>query len=190
MDLVWLVCLRPLGCHLLNFFEISGRYFCSSAGKLRPKGNIGKFPWRVVFVSAFDAPARRCAGKTSFFACFLAPLVEVCHFVHVVGECIYRDDAQMTMAVRWRCNAGRVVSDLWSGIDQRPLKVLFPRRPAAPPFRWFWPPSIVLLNQYRSYTSYIIHRMPAWPHPDDPLRPPLMSPLESNPWRLYDVMCW
>ena len=68
MDLVWLVCLRPLGCHLLNFFEISGREFRSSAVKLRPKANIGKFPRRPVFVSAFDAPARRCAGKTSFFA--------------------------------------------------------------------------------------------------------------------------
>ena len=67
MDLVWLVCLRPLGCHLLNFFEISGREFRSSAAKLRPKANIGKFPRRPVFVSAFDAPARRCAGKTSFF---------------------------------------------------------------------------------------------------------------------------
>ena len=78
MDLVWLVCLRPLGCHLLNFFEISGREFRSSAVKLRPKANIGKFPRRPVFVSAFDAPARRCAGKTSFFASFLAPLVEVC----------------------------------------------------------------------------------------------------------------
>ena len=38
MDLVWLVCLRPMGCHLLNFFEISGREFRSSAAKLRPKG--------------------------------------------------------------------------------------------------------------------------------------------------------
>ena len=67
-DLVWLVCLRPLGCHLLNFFEISGREFRSSAVKLRPKANIGKFPRRPVFVSAFDTPVRRCAGKTSFFA--------------------------------------------------------------------------------------------------------------------------
>ena len=76
MDLVWLVCLRPLGCHLLNFFEISGREFRSSAVKLRPKANIGKSPRRPVFVSAFDAPARRCAGKTSFFAAYLATLAE------------------------------------------------------------------------------------------------------------------
>ena len=41
MDLVWLVCLRPLGCHLLNFFEISGREFRSSAVKLRPVGRGG-----------------------------------------------------------------------------------------------------------------------------------------------------
>ena len=68
MDLVWLVCLRPMGYHLLNFFEISGRKFRSSAVKLRPKGNIGKLQRRPVFVSAFDAPVRRCAGKTSFFA--------------------------------------------------------------------------------------------------------------------------
>ena len=44
MNLVWLICLRPMGYHLLNFFEISGRNFRSSAEKLRPKGNIGKFP--------------------------------------------------------------------------------------------------------------------------------------------------
>ena len=85
MDLVWLVCLRPMGCHLLNFFEISGRGFRSSAAKLRPKGNIGKLQRRPVFVSAFDAPVRRCAGKTSFFASFLAPLVEVCPKLHFVG---------------------------------------------------------------------------------------------------------
>ena len=68
MDLVWLVCLRPMGCHLLNFFEISGRGFRSSAAKLRSKDNIGKPQRRPVFVSAFHAPVRRCAGKTSFFA--------------------------------------------------------------------------------------------------------------------------
>ena len=81
MDLVWLVCLRPLacplGCHLLNFFEISGREFRSSAVKLRPKANIGKSPRRPVFVFAFRARGLRNAGKTSFFASFLAPLVEV-----------------------------------------------------------------------------------------------------------------
>ena len=76
MDLVWLVCLRPMGCHLLNFFEISGREFRSSAAKLRPKDNIGKLQRRPVFVSAFDAPVRRCAGKTSFFApAYLLPSV-------------------------------------------------------------------------------------------------------------------
>ena len=68
MDLVWLVCLRPMGCHLLNFFEISGRGFRSSAEKLRPRDNIGKLQRRPVFLSAFQAPVRRCAGKTSFFA--------------------------------------------------------------------------------------------------------------------------
>ena len=79
MDLVWLVCLRPLGCHLLNFFEISGRGFRSSAVKLRPKANIGKFPRRPGFVSAFDAPARRCAGKTSFFAPIYLTIMKVSH---------------------------------------------------------------------------------------------------------------
>ena len=73
--------------HSLNFFGISGRKFRSSAVKLRPKANIGKFPRRPVFVSAFDAPARRCAGKTSFFASFLAPLVEVSPKLHFVGGC-------------------------------------------------------------------------------------------------------
>ena len=68
MDLVWLVCLRPMGCHLLNFFEISGCGFRSSAAKLCSKDNIGKSQRRPVFVSAFHAPVRRCAGKTSFFA--------------------------------------------------------------------------------------------------------------------------
>ena len=68
MGLVWLVCLRPLGSHLLNFFGISGRMFRSLAGKLRPKDNIGKPQRRPVVISASDAPARRCAGKTSFFA--------------------------------------------------------------------------------------------------------------------------
>ena len=77
MDLVWLVCLRPMGCHLLNFFEISGREFCSSAAKLRPKGNIGKLQRRPVFVSAFDAPVRRCARKTSFFAPIYLTLMKV-----------------------------------------------------------------------------------------------------------------
>ena len=67
MDLVWLVCLRPMGCNLLNFFGISGREFHSSAAKLRPKGNIGKLQRRPVFVSAFDAPVRRCAKKTLIF---------------------------------------------------------------------------------------------------------------------------
>ena len=134
MDLVWLVCLRPMGCHLLNFFEISGRGFRSSAAKLRHKDNIGKLQRRPVFVSAFDAPTRRCAGKTSFFASFLAPLVEVCDLL-LVTFCTLSD--QTIVAVRWRCNAGRVVSDLWSGIDQRPLKVVFPSCPAGPPSRWF-----------------------------------------------------
>ena len=78
MDLVWLVCLRPMGCHLLNFFEISGREFRSSAAKLRPKGNIGKLQRRPVFVSAFDAPVRRCAGKTSFFAPIYLTLMKAC----------------------------------------------------------------------------------------------------------------
>ena len=77
MDLVWLVCLRPMGCHLLNFFEISGREFRSSAAKLRPKDNIGKLQRRPVFVSAFDAPVRRCAGKTSFFAPIYLTLMKV-----------------------------------------------------------------------------------------------------------------
>ena len=76
MDLVWLVCLRPMGCHLLNFFEISGRDFRSLAEKLRPKANIGKPQRRPVFVSASDAPVRRYAGKTSFFAAYLATLAE------------------------------------------------------------------------------------------------------------------
>jgi len=78
--------LRPMGHHLLNFFGISYRKFRSSAGKLRPKGNIGKLPRRPVFVSAFDAPVRRNAGKSSFFTSFLATLVERSHFVHFVGE--------------------------------------------------------------------------------------------------------
>ena len=78
MDLVWLVCLRPMGCHLLNFFEISGREFRSSAAKLRPKGNIGKLQRRPVFVSAFDAPVRRCAGKTSFFAPIYLTIMKIC----------------------------------------------------------------------------------------------------------------
>ena len=86
MDLVWLVCLRPLGCHLLNFFEISGREFRSSAVKLRPKANIGKFPRRPVFVSAFDAPARRCAGKTSFFAPIYLTLMKICTKLHFVRD--------------------------------------------------------------------------------------------------------
>ena len=77
MDLVWLVCLRPMGCHLLNFFEISGREFRSSAAKLRPKGKIGKLQRRPVFVSAFDAPVRRCAGKTSFFAPIYLTIMKV-----------------------------------------------------------------------------------------------------------------
>ena len=78
MDLVWLVCLRPMGCHLLNFFEISGRGFRSSAAKLRHKDNIGKLQRRPVFVSAFDAPVRRCAGKTSFFAPIYLTLMKLC----------------------------------------------------------------------------------------------------------------
>ena len=77
MDLVWLVCLRPMGCHLLNFFEISGRGFRSSAAKLRHKGNVGKPQRRPVFVSAFDAPVRRCAGKTSFFAPIYLTIVKI-----------------------------------------------------------------------------------------------------------------
>ena len=117
MDLVWLVCLRPLRCHFLNCFEISGREFRSSAVKLRPKANIGKFPRRPVFVSAFDAPARRDAGKTSFFASFLAPLVEVWDLLLVTIRSRADDDE----AVMWRSNAGRVVSDFWFGIDQRPF---------------------------------------------------------------------
>ena len=76
MDLVWLVCLRPMGCHLLNFFEISGRGFRSSAAKLRHKRNIGKLQRRPVFVSALDSPVRRCAGKTSFFAPIYLTLVK------------------------------------------------------------------------------------------------------------------
>ena len=134
MNLVWLICLRPMGYHLLNFFEISGRNFRSSAEKLRPKDTIGKFPRGPVFVAAFDAPVRRCAGKTSFFAPMYLTLMKPSHLL-LVTFCTLSD--QTMVAVRWRCNAGRVVSDLWSGIDQRPLKVLFPRRPAAPPFRWF-----------------------------------------------------
>ena len=77
MDLVWLVCLRPLGCHLLNFFEISGRNFRSSAVKLRPKDNIGKFPRRPVFVFAFRIRGLRNAGKTSFFAPIYLTLMKV-----------------------------------------------------------------------------------------------------------------
>ena len=83
MDLVWLVCLRPMGCHLLNFFEISGREFRSSAAKLRPKGNIGKLQRRPVFVSAFDAPVRRCAGKTSFFAPIYLTIMKLSHLLLV-----------------------------------------------------------------------------------------------------------
>ena len=74
MDLVWLVCLRPMGYHLLNFFGISGRKFRSLAVKLRPKDNIGESPRGPAFVSAFDAPVRRYAGKTSFFAPILYTL--------------------------------------------------------------------------------------------------------------------
>ena len=61
--------MRPLGSILLNFFGISGREFRSSAAKLRPKDNIGKLERMPVFVSALDAPVRRCAGKTSFLRC-------------------------------------------------------------------------------------------------------------------------
>ena len=135
MDLVWLVCLRPLGCHLLNFFEISGREFRSSAVKLRPKANIGKFPRRPVFVSAFDAPARRCAGKTSFFAPIYLTLMKVSR--SSVASALFRGRSDDDEAVMWRCNTGRVVSDLWSDIDQRLFSVVSPRCPAGPPFRWF-----------------------------------------------------
>ena len=83
MDLVWLVCLRPMGCHLLNFFEIFGREFRSSAAKLRPKDNIGKLQRRPVFVSAFDAPVRRCAGKTSFFAPIYLTIMKLAHLLLV-----------------------------------------------------------------------------------------------------------
>ena len=103
MDLVWLVCLRPLGCHLLNFFEISGREFRSSAVKLRPKANIGKFPRRPVFVSAFDAPARRCAGKTSFFAPIYLTLMKLCQNVDATPlrfQC-----RRWGVDVRRKCNA-------------------------------------------------------------------------------------
>ena len=119
MDLVWLVCLRPLGCHLLNFFEISGREFRSSAVKLRPKANIGKFPRRPVFVFAFDSPVRRCAGKTSFFASIYLTIMKV--FTTSGASALFRVRADDDEAVMWRCNTGRVVSDLWSGIDQRPF---------------------------------------------------------------------
>ena len=113
MNLVWLICWRPMGYHLLNFFEISGRKFRSSAAKLRPKDNIGKFPRGPVFVAAFDATVRRCAGKTSFFACFLAPLVEVCtirrHFrAALIRACRSKGGREMAMQC-WPSGVGSLV---------------------------------------------------------------------------------
>ena len=135
MDLVWLACLRPMGCHLLNFFEISGRGFRSSAAKLRSKDNIGKLQRRPVFVSAFDAPVRRCAGKTSFFAPIYLTLMKI--FTPSGASALFRGRADDDEAVMWRCNTDRVVSDLWSSIDQRPFEVVLPRCLVGPPFRWF-----------------------------------------------------
>ena len=79
---VWLVCLRPMGCHLLNFFEISGRGFRSSAAKFPSKDNMGKLQRRPVFVSAFHAPVRRCAGKNSFFAPIFLTLMKLWKIRH------------------------------------------------------------------------------------------------------------
>ena len=106
MDLVWLLCLRPMGYHLLNFFGISGRRFRSSAVKLRLKDNIGKFPRRSVFVSAFDAPARRCAGKTSFFAPIYLALMKASPKLHFV-------DNQRYFSVRSDNHGGDVAMQCW-----------------------------------------------------------------------------
>ena len=111
MDLVWLVCLRPLGCHLLNFFEIPGREFRSSAAKLRPKANIGKFPRRPVFVSAFDAPARRCAGKTSFFAPIYLTLMKVSTIRRHSNRHIPYDEVIELLRMRIRYTLGHGQSD-------------------------------------------------------------------------------